>query len=410
MHRDSIITQLYSLKSKADKMKNFVLHIKTEFGRIFSNPVVMLIFFAAPLLYGVLSANIYKKGKLTELPVVIIDEDHSALSSKIIDALNDNETIRVVKVQFEAGNIAAEMPSKEYIAVISIPQSFESAILQKKYPEILIDVNTANLVTANFASRAIQTVLGTLNAGIEIESLKKGGMDDNTARQRFEPFRATYTRFYNPSGNYLELMFPGVLGTVMQQIIFLGLGLVFARDLEDGYFKKLALKNKSAVYHILLKGIPFTILTSIVWLMVGCFFLFYKIDMPVFRKEMIVLVTVFSLACMFIAMLVSIIIPNQLKATEVLMVVATPSFLLSGYTWPLEGMPVLIQQIANMIPVTHFLQAFRKIGIYHGTLADIYPQLKALSIMAVTCMVLLALIIKIKIIKANRKQNRLTAV
>ena len=107
MHRDSIITQLYSLKSKADKMKNFVLHIKTEFGRIFSNPVVVLIFFAAPLLYGVLSANIYKKGKLTELPVVIIDEDHSALSSKIIDALNDNETIRVVKVQFEAGNIAA---------------------------------------------------------------------------------------------------------------------------------------------------------------------------------------------------------------------------------------------------------------------------------------------------------------
>ncbi|MBK6935593.1 MAG: hypothetical protein IPH18_00940 [Chitinophagaceae bacterium] len=57
----------------------------------------------------------------------------------------------------------------------------------------MIDVNTANLVTANFASRAIQTVLGTLNAGIEIESLKKSGMDDNTARQRFEPFRATYT-------------------------------------------------------------------------------------------------------------------------------------------------------------------------------------------------------------------------
>ncbi|MBK8951445.1 MAG: ABC transporter permease [Chitinophagaceae bacterium] len=232
----------------------------------------------------------------------------------------------------------------------------------------MIDVNTANLVTANFASRAIQTVLGTLNAGIEIESLKKNGMDENTARQRFEPFRATYTRFYNPSGNYLELMFPGVLGTVMQQIIFLGLGLVFARDLEDGYFKKLALKNKSAVYHILLKAIPFTILTSIVWLMVGCL------------------------------------------ATEVLMVVATPSFLLSGYTWPLDGMPFLIQQIAKMIPVTHFLQAFRKIGIYHGTLADIYPQLKALSIIAVTCMLLLVLIIKIKIIKANRRKNQLTAV
>lgn len=380
-------------------MKKFGRLLKTEFRRIFSNSTVMLIFFGAPLLYAILAGNIYKKGKLTDMPVVVIDEDQTALSQKIVDALDDNETIFVARVQPGAGNIATEMPSAEYVAVISIPAGFEAGILQKKYPEVLVDINTANLVTANFASRAIQTVLGTISAGIEIETLKKSGMDDYTARQRFEPFHATYTRFYNPSGNYLELMFPGILGTVMQQIIFLGLALVFARDFEDNYFNQLAGKSKSALYQFLLKAVPFTILISAVWFLISLFFSIYKIDMSVFRLEMLILVAVFSLACMTIAMLVSLIILSQLKATEILMIVATPSFLLSGYTWPLEGMPVPMQRIAELIPVTHFLQGFRRLAIYNGTLSDILPQLKALGLISAACFILLLVLLKIRLRK-----------
>lgn len=384
-------------------MKEFISLIKTEFRRIFSNSVLVAIFFGAPVLYGLLFIQVYKKGKVTEMAIVVIDEDNTPMSAKIIDALNDNENLTVAKVQFDAGNIAAEMPAKEYVSVISIPKGFEADILQKRYPEVMVDVNTANLVTANFASRAIQTVLGTFSAGVEIESLKKAGMDHATALQRYEPFKVNYNRFYNPSGNYLYLMLPGILGTIMQQVIFLGLGLVFARDFEDGYFNKLVQTSRSSLYHILLKLTPFLLLTAAMWMVIGSFYFVYHIDIPVFSIQMAALVTLFSLACMFIGMLFSLAIPNQLKATELLMVLATPSFILSGYTWPLDSMPVFIQRFADILPLTHFLQGFRKLSVYGGTFRDIQPQMMALGIITIVSFVLIAVLLQLKIRKPKNQ-------
>ena len=222
-------------------------------------------------------------------------------------------------------------------------------------------------------------------------------MDAHTAAQRFEPFKVNYTRFYNPSGNYLELMIPGIIGTIMQQIIFLGLGLVFARDFEDGYFKKLVRISESSTYHILLKSVPFLILITLMWLVVGAFYPVFKIDIAVFNWPMVVLVIVFSLVCMFFGMLFSLAVPNQLRATELLMVIATPSFLLSGYTWPLEAMPHWIAVLAKTLPLTQFLQGFRKLSIYGGTFSDIHAQIVNLLIMALVCWFLMVVLLKIKI-------------
>lgn len=384
-------------------MKTFRRLLRVEWKRIFSNRVLLLIFFGAPVVYGLLFIQMYKQGKITDIPVVVIDEDQTQLSAKMVDAINDNENLKVVKVQFETGDINAKMAAKEYVAVINIPLGFESDVLQKRYPEIIADINTANLVTANFASRALQTVLATMSAGIEIEALKRAGMDASTAAQRFEPFKVNYDRFYNPSGNYLDLMLPGIIGTIMQQVIFLALGLVFARDFEDGYFKKLVRISSSATYHIWLKSVPFIVLITMMWLVVGSFYPLFHIDIPVFTWPMALLVTVFSLACMCVGMLFSLLIPNQLRATELLMVLATPSFLLSGFTWPLEAMPGWIRMLGNTLPLTQFLQGFRKLAVYGGTYADAQPHIRFLLLMMLICWAIMAILLRIKI-KITKKK------
>jgi ABC-2 type transport system permease protein len=384
-------------------MKKFIRLLKVEFRRIFSNNVVMLVFFAAPVVYGLLFVQMYEKGKITEMPVLLVDEDHSPLSARLIDALDDNENLKVAEIRYQRTNLAAEMPAREYVSVISIPSGFESAVLQKRYPELQVDMNLTNLVTANFATRAIQLVMGSFNAGLEMESLRKTGMNQEYAAQLYEPFKVSYNRLYNPSGNYKELMMPGIFGTVMQQVLFLALALVFARDVEDDYFRKLVKTNSHASYHILLKITPFIFLSALLWLIVGFFFPLFKIAIPVFNMPVLALVIVFTMACMLMGMLFSLVLPSQLKATELLMVLATPSFLLSGYTWPTEAMPVLVQRFADIIPLTHFLHGFRKAAIYGGTMHDIQPQLLALGILAIVCLIVLLLVLQWRINKARRE-------
>lgn len=387
-------------------MKLFFKLIKVEFRRIFSNGVLMLVFFGAPVVYGVLFGFVYNKATLKEMSIIVVDEDHSASSSKIIDALNDNESLVVVKVENQAGNIAGEMPSMEYVAVVTIPGGFEAGLFQMRYPELQVDLNMANLVPANFAIRGIQSVLGSINAGIKIESLKKQGLDPFNAAKRFEPFNVHYNRMYNPAGSYMDLMMPGILATIMQQVLFLGLGLVFARDFEDGYSKKLSSISKSVWYHFLLKFLPFLLMTTMVWLFVGSLYNIFNIDMAVFTWPMVLLATLFTFSCMFIGMFFSVVIPNQLRVTELLMVFATPSFLLSGYTWPLASMPVPIQYLSNMIPLTHFLKGFRKLAIYKGTILHLQPELIALTITTLICFSGMMFMLKYRIGRIPDRSDR----
>ncbi len=379
-------------------MKRTFNLIKTEFKRFFNNDVLVAIFFGAPLLYGILFGFVYRQAKVVNLPVAVVDMDQSELSDKIIDALNDNENIDIKDVFSSTANLKEEHLKKDYVAVIRIPEHFQNQINQARHPELLIELNMSNILNANFASKSIQRVLGTLNAGIEIEALKKKGLNPEIAKNKFESFKISYHKLYNPNSNYLYFMLPALLGAIMQQVIFLAMALVFSRDFEDGYWKKLTSFSKNPFYLIFIKLIPYLILSAIVWTIVGIIYNYFEIAFNVFNFPMLWIVILLTLAAMFIGMLFSLLIPSQLKATEFLMVISTPAFILSGFTWPLSAMPKWIKFISNAIPLTHFLQAFKKIAIYGGSFGAINSQMKALLIIIIVSFTLtfLGLALKLK--------------
>lgn len=386
-------------------MNKFLRLLRIEFKRIFSNDVLLAIFFGAPILYGILFGYVYQQAKVVDLPIVIIDQDRSPTTDKIIDAFEDNEGLLVSDVRYTTGNIIDEMPVKQYAAVITLPSNFEADVLQKRHPEVRVDLNMANILNANTASNHIQAVLMTLNAGMEIEGLKKQGMHPAQALASFESFKINFNKLYNSTGNYVNFMLPGLLGGIMQQIIFLAMALVFARDFEDGYFGKLIAESRSSLYHIALKATPFLIMIPLIWLAVSLFFPYFNIDLNIFNFPMLVLATLLTLASMAIGMLFSIAIPSQLKATELLMVISTPAFILSGFTWPTMAIPPAITAIAQYIPLTQFLSGFRKVAFYGGNLSSIKSEIGMLSLITIVCFVAMVILLQIKIHRSSKALN-----
>lgn len=386
-------------------MKNFISLLKVEFKRIFSNGVLMAIFFGAPIGYGILFGYVYQQAKVKDLPIVIVDQDRTPATDKIIDAFEDNEGLYVVDVRSTPGNIVAEMPTEQYAAVITLPAGFEKDVLQKRHPEIRVDLNMANILNANTASNNINVVLMTMNAGFEIEGLKKQGMHPDQAKASYESFKINFNKLYNSTGNYVTFMLPGILAAIMQQIIFLAMALAFSRDYEDGYFAALVQNKKSSLYLILLKTTPFLIMLPFIWLIVASFFSYFKITADILNLPMLVLTVLLTLASICIGMLFSIAIPSQLKATELLMVISTPAFILSGFTWPTEAIPTFIANIAQFIPVTQFLSGFRKIAFYGGNLASISHEINILLLIIGVAFIAMVVLLQFKINKTVRKQN-----
>lgn len=383
-------------------MKTIFHLIVREFKLFFKNPVLPILFLGAPIMYGVLIGNVYKKGNVTDLPIIVVDEDRTTTSQKIIQMLDENESVHVAEIlasTFDSKNKALAIGAE---IVVVIPRNFQSDVQQKKLPEITYFVNGSNTLTSNTAAIAVTTVLSTMKAGISIETARKQGVPEYIATQSYEPFKSTMIRQNIRSGNYLYFMLPGVLLTVLQQVLLLGLALSFASEFENKTFNTLVSKSSNPFTLLFTKTFPYLIMSIFIFILYYCFGMFYDMKLetefwPFFSSTL-----AFILAVCFMGFLVSILLPSQLKATEVLMVVATPSFILSGFTWPLSHMPKWIQTIADAIPLTHYLKIFRILFIEKGDPRLIQPHLNNLIIIGSICFVLSLALLIVKIRKAKQ--------
>lgn len=369
-------------------MRHFSTLLNREFKMFWQNKVLRLLFIGAPLLYGILLGYVYGKGKVTDLPIIVVDEDRSEMSSKAMQMFEENEVLNIAALLYDQNNLSQIAIEKQASCVVIIPKGFEKMVLTKKYPEVVTIVNASNVLTANYASSALQLCLGTLKVGVQMETLRKLGTPEKLIGSQYEPFKTTFIKKYNRSTNYMYFLWPGVLAAVLQQVLLLGLALSFAAEFEHGTFKKLVQKCPSMFKLIWVKIIPYMIMSFGLWILYWLFTLWFRIPLYDNLFPLTIIAGIFVLVVSFMGILVSILIPSQLKATEILMVIATPSFILSGFTWPLSQMPVWIQGIANVIPLTHFLKAFRILIIEDGTFSQTFGAISNLLIIGSICAVL----------------------
>lgn len=377
-------------------MKTFLELLKREFRLFWSNKILRLLFIGAPVMYGILLGYVYGKGKVTDLPIVVVDQDRSSMSNKAIEMMNDNEVIHIAEIIYDEVHLDETVAKNDAVCVVFFPKDFEREVLTKRNPEILTLVNTSNVLTANYGASAIQLVLGTLKAGTQIETLRKQGVPEELLMSQYEPFKTTFIKQNNRSTNYMYFLWPGILATVLQQVLLLGLALSFASEFENGTFAELSRRTKSVWEMIAVKVIPYLIMSFGIWILYYLFTLWFRIPFHENIGTLTLIAGVFVLSVSFIGILVSIMIPNQLKATEVLMVIATPSFILSGFTWPLSQMPVWIQWIAQVIPLTHFLPAFRILIVENGSVTLTYPYIFNMLLIAFIGLILSGVLLYFK--------------
>ncbi|MDI6400741.1 ABC transporter permease [Balneolaceae bacterium ANBcel3] len=390
-------------------MKNLVIFFEIvirEFRRFLKNKVALAIFLGAPLLYGPVFGLLYTDAQLYDTPVVVVDYDRSPLSDRITDALNEQENIAVSAVHYEEFSLQNGFIQGEYYAIVVIPEGFEAGVLQKRTPEIRVDVNASNMVITNYTVRAIQQVLATMDAGVRIETLKREGVPPQIAEERHQAFSINYQRYFNPSNNYLIFLLPGLLGMVLQQVFLLVLAISFSQEFEERTFSQLTDKTRSAFLLLLSKTFPYWVIGMLMWLL-SLHGILYYFGVPVDGRlpGIYLFSLLFVMSMSSIGILVSVAIPSQLKATEILMVVAAPAFLISGFTWPLYQMPDSVQYIASLIPTTHFLEGFRKMILAGARLEHLQSEVLALVLLTMIPYLFTLLIIKIRIGKTCKESK-----
>lgn len=339
-----------------------VLH--KELMYIFKDPKIMAILFLVPLVYTLLFGYAYSGNQLKEVNTVVIDHDNSQLSRQIIQAFHESETFQITAY------MQSEQELKDALAVgnvkvgLVIPENFYEHLLKGEDTPILTMIDGSNLIITNVTTRAANTIISTFSYGASQGKLQQQGLQDEEINSTFFqiPYRARI--LYNPTSNYSQFLVYGLVGTILQQVLFLGVSLTITREKENGTWATFSSWKYTPWRLAIAKTVPYFMINffNTLTTLLVCLYLF-KLPLEGEILPLLLLSCSFTFGVLGIGYLASLFAKTQLVATQATMLVAVPSFVLSGYTWPLEGMTDFLVGLAKILPLTHYLDGFRHILI-----------------------------------------------
>ncbi|HTY57496.1 MAG TPA: ABC transporter permease [Bacteroidota bacterium] len=366
-----------------------------EMREIFADRWTSAALFVVPLAAGLLLTLIYREQVVRAIPTEVVDLDGTALSLAFRRALASSESLDVVPAGSGSGDIEHDMRSGLVRCVVEIPPGFASEVKRGKSAPVLCTVNGTNIVVTNYALRAVQTVAATFAGGIGIQKLEKKSSGAVRAMQQYAPVTLSTRLLYNPGQNYADFFVPGILAALLQQVVVAGAALTWAREFQTGRIRQLLAGHRSLASVIAGKTLVYV---AVGWAWGVVFFagLFALAGVP-FRGSAAagaVALTLMLAGMAMVAMLVSSMVSKPENAMPIVFIISSPAFLLSGYTFPQMAMVPLVRCAGELIPLTPFLIAWRRIVLYGAGTGDILPQILAMSVQALLLLAVMALIVR----------------
>jgi ABC-2 type transport system permease protein len=157
-----------------------------------------------------------------------------------------------------------------------------------------------------------------------------------------------------------------------------------ARERELGTFEQLMVTPIRSWELIIGKAIPAVVISYLDFLiMLGITVFVFRVPM----KGSLPLLLVLALFYIFVelgwGLLISGISRTQLQALLLVMVIAMVGMVFSGYAFPVDTMPPLMQMVANLVPIKHWLLIMRDIMLKGAGIGMFWRELLALGILGV---------------------------
>ncbi len=316
------------------------------------------------------------------VPLAVWDQSQSLDSREFISRFSGSRYFDLRITTDHYSRIEEAIDKREALIALVIPPDFsrrlsmgEAAVVQT-----IVDGSDPNTATIalGYAEAAAgdfsrQVALKQMQRAVSISPPDSGGV----ARQGGGPTLELRPRvWFNTDMVSRNFIFPGLIAVVMMIMAAILTSLSMAREWETGTMEQLIATPLTGPELIVGKLAPYFcigILDLLLCILVGEFIF----NVPL--RGSLLLLTAMSLLFLFGAlsfgMLLSIITKNQLLASQLAIVTTVlPAFLLSGFIFPLENMPLPIQTVSHIITARYFVYILRGIYLKDVGIAILWPE------------------------------------
>ncbi|MFA8299108.1 MAG: ABC transporter permease [Hyphomicrobiales bacterium] len=344
-------------------MRNSILHIiQREFKRIGKSRPLVVLFTVIPIVVFTLICMVYSQELIYELPVAVLDEDHTEMSRTVTRYVDASPTLNVVKSLESISQVESEIASGEFHAVFYIPKGTESEVKTGKQGHVGLYINSGNMLIGKLVYRNGLMAINTLSAGITIKQIEAAGKGESFAKMMANPIPISSRSLYNGSYNYLQYLTPGMLTVLLQMIVmFAGCIAINSEIKKETFGELLKISNSNILKIIVGKMVPYIVLSTVVIvLIVSVLFPIFSIKINGNLLNVYVLIELLVIASLLLGFGLSTLF-KEIMAIDLAFVYNSPAFIFSGFTFPVMGMPWFDQVYAHLIPYTAFLDGFLKL-------------------------------------------------
>ena len=281
------------------------------------------------------------------------------------------------------------------ITGIVIPENFEKDLNTRVTAKVQFIIDGSDGNKASIAAGYIQNIASAFSNNIAVENIEKAGIKTSIAGT-IEPVSRIW---YNADLSTRNYMLPGIVGLILIIITTNLSSLAIVKEREIGTLEQLIVTPVKPYQIILGKLIPFAILGIVSMTLVLSVMTFW---FGIYVKGSLIFLFVssfiFMLSTLGLGLFVSTISRTQQQAMiTAAFLVIMPMIFLSGFSFPVENMPVIIQYVTYLIPLKYFLVIIRGIVLKGLGLSELWIE----------CTVLLSMGIFILISSSLRFRKRL---
>ncbi len=343
--------------------------IRKELRQVLREPRMRAILFGPPLL------QLFIFGYAVNLDVehtrlAWMDQDRTPASLELREAFTGSGRFEVVAVPAKEDEVPELLDSGRVHAVVRVLPGFARDLARGKTAAVQVLVDGSNSNTASIVSAYTLSVINAFAGRVR--------------RPASLPLRAETRVWYNPDLRSRNYYVPGVVINIITLVTLMLTSMAVVREKEIGTMEQLMVTPIRPLELMIGKTLPFAAI-GIVDLVAITLAALLVFRVP-FRGAALLLLAsaiLFILSTLGAGLFLSTISQTQQQAMMASFFFFMPSFMLSGFAFPVRNMPLAAQALSFVDPLRYFMEIVRGIFLKGIGVEVLWPQMLALLVFGV---------------------------
>jgi ABC-2 type transport system permease protein len=361
--------------------------IRKEFIQIWRDPRTLALVIGIPVMQ-LLLIGYAAVTEVRDVPMAVLDQDRGPSARALLNAYRSADYFQIAFDVDSEDEIRELIDQGEAKVGLIIPPDYTQNLRGGGSAKVAFVLDGSDPTIASTALSAAQ-LIGQAHATEVLES-RLSRLGQTTIRE--QPLEVRTQVWYNPDMIDAYFMVPGVIGSILYSLTSILTATAVVRERERGTIEQLIVTPIRSWELVLGKLIPYVLLAFINTLEVLALgsFLF---DVPMRGNLLVILLLsgLFLLTGLGVGLLVSTISNTQQEAMLSAFFTLLPSIFLSGFFFPIEAMPKVLQWISQLIPLRYYLVIIRSLLIKGVDMGALQDEILALLLFGIGIMTLAAL-------------------